>query len=212
MAEPQKQKRVRDAEATQKRILQAAKTEFAKKGFGGTRVDVIAERANANKRMIYHYFGSKENLFSKVLEEAYLDIRHAEQKLKLDHLDPEEALKALVVFTWKYYLKNPEFLTLVNSENLHKAKHLKQSDTLLDVSRQFVQMVQNILERGVEKGVFRDGIDPVQLNITIAAVSYYYLTNRFTGSILFERDFMNKDNLAERLQFNIDTILKMVKL
>lgn len=212
MAEPQKQKRVRDAEATQKRILLAAKKEFAQKGFGGTRVDVIAERANANKRMIYHYFDSKENLFSKVLEEAYLDIRQAEQKLKLDHLDPEEALKALVVFTWKYYLKNPEFLTLVNSENLHKARHLKKSDTLLDISRQFVQMVQNILVRGVERGVFRDGIDPVQLNITIAAVSYYYLTNRFTGSILFERDFMSKDNLAERLQFNIDTILNMVKI
>jgi len=202
--------RVRDAEATKARILDAAKKEFARNGLGGARVDVIAERAKANKRMIYHYFSSKEVLFQTVLEDAYVAIRTAEQKLQLDHLEPKEALEKLVRFTWDYYLKNPEFLTLVNSENLHRARHLKKSEVVKVYSRRFVAMVEGILSRGVAAGVFRPGIDPVQLNLTIAAIGYYYLTNRFTGAIVFERDLMTKEAIGERLQFNIDTILRLV--
>lgn len=202
--------RVRDAEATKTRILDAAKKEFARNGLGGARVDVIAEKARANKRMIYHYFESKEGLFQTVLEDAYMGIRTAEQKLNLDHLEPREALERLVRFTWDYYLKNPEFITLVNSENLHRAKHLKKSEVVKVYNRRFLSMVSGILDRGVATGVFRPGVDPVQLNITIAAIGYYYLTNRFTGSIVFERDLMAKEALAERLAFNIDTILRLV--
>ena len=202
--------RIRDAVATRKRILAAAKKEFAKNGLAGARVDVIAARAKANKRMIYHYFGSKEDLFQRVLEDAYVEIRSAEQKLDLDHLEPREALETLVRFTWQYYLKNPEFLTLVNSENLHKARHLKKSEIIHQVSRRFVDMVSTLLRRGAKAGIFRQGIDPVQLNITIAAIGYYYLTNRYTGSIIFERDFMASDALDTRLQFNVDTIVRLV--
>lgn len=202
--------RIRDAEATKSRILAAAKKEFAKSGLGGARVDVIAEKAKANKRMIYHYFGSKENLFKRVIEDAYVDIRTAEQELALNHLSPQEALEILVKFTWNYYLKNPEFITLVNSENLHRARHLKKSDVIKAVSRKFISMVGDILERGVQEGVFRPGIDPVQLNITIAAIGYYYLTNRYTGAIVYERDLMTEEALDERLHFNIDTIMRMV--
>jgi AcrR family transcriptional regulator len=204
-------KRTRDAEATKTRILDAAKKEFARNGLGGARVDVIAEKASANKRMIYHYFDSKEGLFQTVLENAYADIRAAEQKLNLDHLDPQTALERLVKFTWDYYLKNPEFITLVNSENLHRAKHLKKSEIIKVLSRKFVTMVSDLLERGVAAGVFRPGVDPVQLNITIAALGYYYLTNRFTGSIVFERDLMSKEALEERLRFNLDTVLRLVR-
>jgi AcrR family transcriptional regulator len=209
-AEAARKPRTRDAEATKARILEAAKREFAKNGLGGARVDVIAEKARANKRMIYHYFGSKEGLFQTILENAYVDIRTAEQKLNLDHLDPRAALERLVRFTWDYYLRNPEFITLVNSENLHRAKHLRKSEVVKVYSRKFVSMVTTILDRGVAAGVFRPGVDPVQLNITIAAIGYYYLTNRFTGSIVFERDLMAKDALEERLRFNIDTILRLV--
>lgn len=204
-------KKTRDAEATKQRIMLAAKKEFAKHGLGGARVDEISDRAKANKRMIYHYFGSKEELFQAVLEEAYLDIRTAEQKLDLENMPAEEALEKLVRFTWKYYLKHPEFITLVNSENLHRARHLKKSKMITVVSRKFVGMMDDLLKRGVDEGVFRPGIDPTQLNITIAAIGYYYLTNRYTGAIVFERDMMTEDALAERLAFNIDTILRLVK-
>jgi AcrR family transcriptional regulator len=201
----------RDAEMTRKRILAAATVEFARKGLGGARVDEIAVRSKSNKRMIYHYFGSKEKLFTAVLEAAYLGIRTAEQTLHLTELEPEDAIVTLVRFTWNYYLDHPEFLTLVNSENLHRARHLKTSEVIRSASGKFVQMVKAILDRGVAKGVFRKGIDPVQLNITIAAIGYYYLNNRFTGSIVFERDLMSAENLEARLAFNVDTILRLVR-
>ncbi|MFT8951753.1 MULTISPECIES: TetR/AcrR family transcriptional regulator [unclassified Gluconobacter] len=204
--------RIRDAEATKSRILEAAKKEFAKNGLEGARVDTIALEANANKRMIYHYFESKEKLFQTVLENAYFDIRESEKKLDLDSLDPREALERLVRFTWNYYIQNPEFISLVNSENLAQARHLKSSDAVKIVSRRFVGLVDTILKRGVAQGLFREGVDPVQLNITIAAVSYYYFTNQYTGSIIFERELMSEAAQAERIRFNIETILRIVSL
>lgn len=203
-------RKMRDAEATRARILAAAKKEFARNGLSGARVDEIADRAKANKRMIYHYFGNKEDLFRTVLEEAYADIRMAEQALELEHLPAREALEKLVRFTWAYYLKNPEFITLVNSANLHKARHLKKSERIEPLFRRFVGMVGELLDRGVAEGTFRPGIDPVQLNITIAAIGYYYLTNRFTGSLVFQRNLMSPEALQERLEFNIETIMRLV--
>ena len=203
--------RKRDSSATKKRILDAAKKEFSNKGLGGARMDEIALKSKANKRMIYHYFGNKEALFLKTLEDAYVEIRSAEQGLNLIELDPEDALITLVKFTWDYYLKNPEFITLVNSENLHKGKHLKKSKIIEDISNKFVSMVGAILDKGVESGQFRAGIDPVQLNITIAAIGYYYLTNKHTGAIVYQRELDSKDAYNERLNFNIETILRLVK-
>src|ERR1041384_2171995 len=117
----------RDAAATRQDILAAALVEFSRKGLGGARADAVALRAKANKRMIYHYFGSKEKLFTAVLEEAYGHIRSAELELPLAELEPEEALERLIRFTWDYYLAHPEFISLVNSANLHKARHVKTS-------------------------------------------------------------------------------------
>lgn len=203
-------KKIRDADATQARILTAAKKEFARSGLGGARVDEIADRAKASKRMIYHYFGNKEDLFRIVLEDAYTDIRTAEQALEVEHLPAREALDKLIRFAWDYYLKNPEFITLINSENLHKARYLKQSDKIEMLFKRFVGMVGALLERGVEEGVFRPRIDPVQMNITIAAIGYYYLTNRFTGSIVSQRKLMTPEALEERMAFNIETIMRLV--
>ncbi len=210
-AAAKKKKRVRDAQATKARILNAAKREFAMYGLGGARVDNIAARAKANKRMIYHYFGGKEALFTAVLEDAYLGIRTAERDLNLEDMEPEAAMDRLVEFTWDYYLRNPEFLTLVNSENLHKARHIKKSKAIREAFSPFVQMVQSIIDRGVKKGVFRKGVDAVQLNITIAAIGYYYLTNRYTGSVVYDRDFMADELLKKRLAFNLETIRAVMR-
>lgn len=207
---PATKTRTRDADATKARILAAAKAEFARLGLGGARVDEIAEKAQANKRMIYHYFGNKEDLFAAVLEDAYLDIRTAEQELQLDDLPPDEAMVTLIKFTWDYYLANPEFIRLVNSANLHEGKHLRSSKKVVDASRAYVAMIQRILDRGVGTGQFRPGVDAGQLNITIAAIGYYYLTNRFSGEILFERDYMTKPALDARLAFNVETIMRLI--
>ena len=160
--------------------------------------------------MMYHYFGNKEELFRITLEEAYGDFRETEAKLELEKDDPITALKRLVDFTWKYYLDNPEFITLVNSENLHKARHIKASERMRDMSRPFVARMKTLLDRGAAAGLFRKNLDPVQVNITIAAIGYYYLTNRYTGSIVFERDLMAAGALDTRLDFNVKTILRLV--
>ena len=203
-------KKFRDPEETQRRIMAAAKVEFAKYGLGGARVDVIAARAKANKRMMYHYFGNKEKLFQLVLENAYAAFRDAEAALALDAEEPILALRKLVMFNWNYFLANPEFITLVNSENLHKARHIKNSKRMTEMSRPFVGRMAALLIRGINAGLFRKDLDEVQVTITIASVAYYYLTNRFTAAIVFERDMMTAEALQARLAFNTESILRIV--
>lgn len=200
----------RDADATRAKVLQAAIAEFAEKGLTGARVDEIAARAGFNKRMLYHYFGSKEELFQAVIETVYTDVWEAEAALDLDDLPPDEALAGLVAFTWNYYIAHPEFMTLLNHENLLAARHFRQTETVGPKARQSLDLVVRILDRGVAAGLFRPGIDPVQLNITISAIGYYYLTNRHTASIVYERDMGTAEAYAARLRFNIEAILAMV--
>lgn len=202
--------RARNPDSTRQDILDAARIEFANAGLAGARVDKIAESSGANKRMIYHYFGGKEELFAAVVLDAYTSIRAGEQKLGLAKMEPALALRKLVEFTWQYYLKHPEFITLVNSENLHKARHLAGNEELRGLQQAYVDSVQDILDRGVAQGVFRAGIDAPNLCITIAAVGFYYLNNRHTGGVLFGFNFTSREALAARLEFNIQTVLRMV--
>ncbi len=203
-------RQTRNPETTKARILAAAKKEFARVGLGGARVDSIAERAKSNKRMLYHYFGNKDDLFRFTLDQAYAEFRTAEAQLAIEQDDPVTAMKRLIAFTWQYYLDNPEFITLVNSENLHKARHLKASPLTGEMSRKFVGRMQDLLDRGVIAGVFRPGLDPVQVLISISALGYFYLTNQHTGTIVYERDLMSPAALAARLAFNTETILRQV--
>ncbi|ALE54922.1 TetR/AcrR family transcriptional regulator [Paraburkholderia sp. SIMBA_055] len=208
---PQRAKRTRDPIQTQAKIIAAAKAEFAKVGLGGARIESIAEKAGVNKRMIYEYFKGKEELFQTVLEEMWTDIRTEERKLALDHLPPAEAIRTLMTFTWEYYLKHPEFMSLVNSENLHRARHVKKSRRFSELHRGFIDMLQQILDRGVASGDFRPGVDASQLHLTLAAIGYYYLTNRFTGEVIFGFDFVSKEALQKRLEFNIDTVFSLLR-
>jgi AcrR family transcriptional regulator len=189
----------RDPEGTRARILEAARIEFAHRGLSGARVDQITARAGSNKRMIYYYFGDKESLFLAALESAYVQIREAEQSLKLTALAPVAAMRRLVRFTWGYYLAHPEFLTLLNSENLHRARHLKQSKAIRSLHSPLVAMIEGVLLRGQRDGVFRRGVDAVQLYISIAALGYFYLSNNHTLSTIFGRDLMQPQALRRRL-------------
>lgn len=192
-------KPTRDAERTQFAILEAATQEFAAHGLGGARVDRIALRARTNKRMLYYYFGGKEALFLAVLERAYEHIRDEEQQLHLTDLKPDEGLRQLIAFTWNYYLAHPEFMTLLNSENLHRAAHLKRSRKIRAMHSPLVATLSEILDRGIREGVFRRGVDPVQLYVSIAALGYFYLSNNHTLSTIFDRDLMCAAAKADRL-------------
>ena len=190
----------RNPERNQERILAAAMGEFSRYGLGGARVDRIAARAGANKRMLYYYYGNKEALFLAALESRYAHIRRAEQGLRLGDLDPVDGVRRLIAFTWNYYLKHPEFLTLLNSENLHRARHLKRSQHIAAMHSPLVAMLKGLLERGARKGEFRSDVDPVQLYISIAALGYFYLSNRHTLSTIFARDLLSARNKSERLK------------
>ena len=199
--------RTRDADRTQQQILRAAMAEFSERGLGGARMDSIAERASINKRLIYYYFGNKEALFLAALETTYADIREAERALRLEAFEPADALRKLVAFTWKHYLAHPEFLTLLNSENLHRARHLKQSKRIREMNSPLVQMLADVLERGRQGGVFRGGVDPVQLYISIAGLAYFYLSNNPTLSTIFGRDLMSQKALSERLSHITEVVM-----
>lgn len=204
---PRKPTAARDPDQTRARILAAAKAEFARAGLGGARVDRIAALAGANKRMLYYYFGNKDELFSAVLESAYAHIRESEKALHLDEVDPQEAIRRLVAFTWNYYLEHPEFMSLLNSENMHRAEHLKQSTRVRRMHSPFVALIGQILERGCSSGEFREGVDAVQLYISIAGLAYFYLANNYTLSAIFGRDLKAKKARDTRLVHMTEFVL-----
>ncbi|PDT49809.1 TetR family transcriptional regulator [Sinorhizobium fredii] len=185
----------RDPERTRASILAAATVEFAEKGIGGARVDAIAERAGTNKRMLYHYFGDKEQLYLAVLEEAYIGIRTAEKSLNLSDLTPEQGVAELAMFTWKYFLEHPEFLSLLGTENLHRARWLRQSTRLKELHSHFIDKLADLLDRGKAKGLFRVDADPLNVYLTIAALGYFYISNQHTLTTIFGRDLMEEANV-----------------
>jgi AcrR family transcriptional regulator len=197
----------RNPERTAKRILDAATIEFSEKGLGGARVDTIAERSKSNKRMLYHYFGNKEDLFLAVMEQAYMEIRIHERDLNLDDLPAADAVRKLVDYTFNYFLEHPEFIRLLNSENLYGARHIKKSDKIREMHSPLVDQISQVLERGVSEGVFRRDVDPVQFYISIASLGYFYLSNANTLGTIFGKDLREKEALSARLSHIEDMVL-----
>jgi len=197
----------RDPARIRAQILRAGSVEFARHGLAGARVDRIAARSGSNKRMLYYYFGDKKSLYLAVLEQAYADIRAAEQELALLDMAPAEGVKRLVEFTWNYYIAHPEFLTMLNTENLHRAQHLKRSRNIRATNSPLIATLREILRRGAARGEFRRGVDALQLYISIAALGYFYLSNTYTLSAVFSRDLSLPKARAERLAHMTDMVL-----
>ena len=205
------EERERDPEATRRNILEIATEEFAEKGFSGARVDEIAARTNTSKRMIYYYFGDKEGLFVAVIERAYAGIRAIEANLKLDHVDPEQALRTLVGFTFDYQNAHEGFIRLVMVENIHRGVHLARSGNIEELNVPAIATLRDIYGRGRAAGVFRDGIDEVDLHMTISALCFFNVANRATFSRIFKREMATPDALARRREIVIDTVVRYVK-
>jgi len=196
-----------ESRSTRERILQVATVEFARHGATGTRVERIAAEASVNVRMIYHYFGSKDDLFLAVLEGAYQAIREAERKLELERLTPDEGMRRLIAFSWQYYFAHPEFTALLNSENLQQGRHVARSQKLATVHSPLLQSLSALLARGAREGVFRPGVDPMQIYVSISALGYFYVSNCYTLSAMFQRDLMSPQCLDERLAHITDLVL-----
>lgn len=202
---------VRDPERTSAAILAAAIREFMEKGYSGARINEIAKRAGVNKRMLYHYFGHKEALYLAVLEGAYVAIRSAESKLHLADHDPVAGVRELALFTWSYFIEHPEFLSLLATENLLKARHLKRSARIFDLHSPLVAVISDLLKRGAVTGVFRTDADPVKIYVSIASLGAFYLSNRYTLSTIFRRELTEPRALAEWGEHVADMILASLR-
>jgi TetR/AcrR family transcriptional regulator len=190
--------RKRDSARTKETILQAAIVEFCRNGLDGARVDTITRRAKANMRLLYQYFGDKNGLYLAVLEHVYAEIRAAEQHLNLDNLDPASAMCELLEFTFAFFQRHPDYIALLNNENLQRGRYLRKSRKIATMTRPLVASVKRILRRGVEAGVFRRGVDPIQLFISITAFSYFHVSNRYTLSAMFDKDLSDPRWLKAR--------------
>jgi len=198
----------RDADATRADILSVATEEFASKGLSGSRVDEIAERTHTVKRMIYYYFGSKEGLYRAVLERAYDHIRTIESTLELDSLSPMDALRQLVRVTFDYHNKHPEFVRLVMNENIHKGAHVVGLPNIKERNRTVIATLRHLLDRGVKSGDFRADIDPIELHMSISALCFYNVSNRYTFSTIFGRDMTSGKAAAARREVIVEIIEK----
>jgi AcrR family transcriptional regulator len=210
-AAPGKPIRRRDSVATRARIMAVATREFASKGYEGAGTDEIADRASINKRMIYHYFASKERLYLAVLENAYLKARASEATLDLDQMEPLKALQTFVEFTFDSFVQDRTFINLLATENLQKAKVLKKSKSVSSFNSPIIQAMGRILKRGEAQGVIRPGLDPLHLWITLIGICYFFFSNIYTLSVILETQFDKPDVVAARRAHVVDFVMNAVR-
>ena len=195
------QDEVRDA------ILTAAIAEFFEHGFGGARVDAIARRSKTNKRYLYVYVGNKEAIWLAALQRVYATMRAGERKLDLENLLPDEGMRKLIHFNFRFHVEHPEFIRMLNDENRQKAKNLRRSAMAPKMYSPLLAQIENLLRRGEESGLFRSGVDPLQLYISIAALSYFYCSNQHTLSVIFDQDLGERRAVQKREEHAVSVIM-----
>jgi TetR/AcrR family transcriptional regulator len=201
----------RDPAATQRKLLTAARREFAQNGLAGARVDEIAARAGVNKQLVYHYFGDKDALYLAVLEWVYEEIREQEHKLNLEGLPPERAIRKLIESSFDHLAAHPDFIVLLNDENRGGARHVRGSKRLEAMHSPLVSMISKILGDGVRSGIFRRGINPVHLYISIAGLSYFFFSNAPTLSAIFGKDLSSATAKRARRRHVVDLVMQSLR-
>jgi TetR/AcrR family transcriptional regulator len=200
-------RRPRDSAATRAALLSTAISEFAEKGFAGARVDEIANRAGVNKQLLYHHFGNKDDLYRVALETVYSEIREKEKALHLGDLSPVEAMRTLVGYSFDYLVEHPEFIRLLNDENAQGAPHAAKSEELTEMHWPLLELLTETLKRGATEGVFRDDMDPINVYISIAGLSYFFFSNNPTLSAVFGKKLNSPQAIAQRRKHVIEFAL-----
>ena len=200
-----------DPEAIRRDILVAARKEFVEHGLDGARVDRIAARAGVNKRLLYHYVGNKETLYSHVLLQAYRDIRAGEEELCLASLPPVEAMSRLVAFTFDHFHENPWFIRLLSTENIQRARYVREIPELQSLHSPIIGEIARILKEGLEQRVFHRDVDPVQLYITMAGMSYFYFSNIHTLAVVFGKPLATDEAMAERRAHAVEVMIAYLR-
>jgi len=196
-----------DPEKTKQDILAVATAEFAEFGLAGARVDAIAEKTKTSKRMIYYYFGGKEELYLAVLERAYRRTRSREDDLQLAAMPPADALRALVFSTFDHDEQNPDFIRIVSSENINNALHMKRSSELSDLNISVIRVLEDILCRGYADGSFCRRIEPLDLHMMISALCFFRVSNRHTFGALFHCDLSEPQTYERHRSIAADMVL-----
>ncbi|GKX35763.1 MAG: TetR family transcriptional regulator [Rhizobiaceae bacterium MnEN-MB40S] len=199
-----------DPEGVRANILEVALKEFADRGLSGARMDEIAAKTRTSKRMIYYYFGDKDGLYRKVLEQTYREVRTGEKELMLDHLAPKEALRRLTEFTFDHHSKNPDFIRIVMIENIHHGEYLKHSDLIRGLNQEAISRIEAIYDKGLEQGVFRKGCSPLAIHWLISALSFFNVSNKVTFSLLFGDALHDHDGQLDLRSQVSDAVLKFV--
>jgi AcrR family transcriptional regulator len=203
--------RTNDPERTQANILQVAEAEFGEKGLAGARIDEIAAATKTSKRMIYYYFGSKEGLYLAVLEESYRRVRDIEAELHLQDLEPEQALRRLVAFTFDHHLAHENYIRLVMNENINRGQYLAQSRRIQELNVPAISAIRNLYQRGVKSGLFRTGLDPVDIHASISALSFFNVSNRHTFGLIFKLDMRSSAYVAHRRDNVVEMIVRFMR-
>jgi len=201
----------RDAVRTRARILKCATEVFSEKGYDGARVDEIARRAGVSGTLLYHYFGSKDGLFVAVMEEAFLVVRGSHRDSDIARLPPEEAISTLTLSIFNLFQRHPEFVNLLNSENLHKARHIARSTTIRGLYRPLLGTLGKIVARGRAEGLFKRDVDLSDFFISITAVVYFYIANRSTLSVVMDEDLFDPARVQRRANHVVDLVLSYLR-
>jgi TetR/AcrR family transcriptional regulator len=210
-AAAKKPKRTRDPVKSKQTILTVASAEFCQHGFSGARVERIAAKSKSNMRMIYHYFGDKEGLYLAVVEAAYMRIRQEESKLELSHSDPVDGMRRLIGFTFDFFASNKDVLAIISNENTLRAKYLRRIPNVRAMTVPLVKSIERMLETGSGKGVFRADIDAIQFYVSLVALSQIHIVNRYTLSVIFDRDTADPAWLAARKQHTEDVLMAYLR-
>ena len=203
--------RTNDPARTMAGILAVAMEEFSEKGLSGARIDAIAAATKTSKRMIYYYFGSKEGLYLAVLEDSYRRMRTIEGALHLDDLPPEDALRRLVGFTFDHHHGNEPYIRLVMSENMQRGQYLAQSKIIQQLKVPAIEAIRRLYQRGVEQGVFRSQLDPVDIHATISALTFFNVSNQHTFGLIFKRDTQAPQAITTRRDNIIEMVVRFVQ-
>ncbi|MFT4116117.1 TetR/AcrR family transcriptional regulator [Bradyrhizobium sp.] len=189
------------AGSTRRKLLIAARHEFSGKGLAGGRVDEIAAQAGVNKQLVYEYFGDKKGLYLAVVAQICDEIACHEHGPDIEGLPPEQALATLVGALFDYFEKNVGILALLNGGDCDDGMAFK-----LMLSSP-ARLTSSILRDGQRAGIFRKGIDPAQLFISLAGISHFFFSNTPTLSAFFGKDFSSRPERLARREHVIELVL-----
>ena len=211
VADAPRKSRKNNPEKTRENILQEAIVEFVQQGLAGARVDAIAERIHTSKRMIYYYFGSKEQLYVEVLEKLYGDIRNTETRMNLTALEPREAIRRLVEFTFDHHDQNVDFVRIVSIENIHNAEYVKRTETIKAMNSKILEGLGETLRRGAELGLFRDGLEPLDVHLLINSLSFFRVSNRHSFSEIFQIELSDEAIKQRHREMICESVLRYLQ-